>query len=161
MAVWLAVFIVGIGIGCGGDSGSTHAPGRRFTSAHRSSLDKAEFLRRVDRICHAVRSKGARRLFAYFKRNGIRLGKAEIAPHATLIFHRFLGPVYKHEVAAIHALGAPHGDEKRVVTILNAIEEGIEKAKEDPVQYLYGSPGPFAGAYKLAVGYGLTKCATG
>ena len=60
-------------------------------------------------------------------------------------------------VEQLAAPGAPSGDEDQVEEILDAYDEGIEVAEDDP-EAAMSSQGVFAYATSLAEKYGLENC---
>jgi hypothetical protein len=157
-ALLAALLSAGCG-GSGGDQavGATLAP---ITSLRTSSLPKAEFLKRAVAHCNLVRRQAVRKYFGYLHSHGLKFSRAAIASNAQVLFDQITAPTYELEVQGIRALGAPRGDERRVLAILNAIQHGIEVGREKPLGYFYGES-PFRPAYVLAGPYGLGPCATG
>jgi hypothetical protein len=69
-------------------------------------------------------------------------------------------PVYELQIEKISKLGAPRGDRSEVTAILTAIQEGIERAKQEPLQFIRHASS-FDHASRLATAYGLSACGTG
>lgn len=70
-------------------------------------------------------------------------------------------PELRSEVDQIRALGTPPGDEKRVETVLGAIEEVIEEGEEDPTTLVKRGNSGFNKSSKVANRYGLDSCPYG
>jgi hypothetical protein len=135
--------------GCGGSGGEETLP--------RGTLTKQEFLRKAGAVC---------------KRSLEELNKADLAawkryePDHTTTDEAVLNkvslaliPGKEREVRRLRALGLPKGDERYVHGMLQAWEEGLEEAREDPS--LIREAGPGTGLYKgskLASAYGLEGC---
>jgi hypothetical protein len=133
---------------CGGGGGETVPEG---------TLVKQEFLRKAEAVC---------------KRSLEELNEADLAawkkyePDHTTTDEAVLNkvslalvPGKEREVRRLRALGLPKGDERYVYGMLQAWEEGLEEAREDPS--LIREAGPGTGLYKgskMASAYGLEGC---
>jgi hypothetical protein len=149
------------GGGSGENSGTTTAIlSKPITSVPTSALTKAQFLKRADAACLKTRHTGSVELTAYLRRNKVGLEREEILPHVEEIYNTITLPAYEGQIDGIRSLGAPKGDEARIVAILDAMQKGAKEAGEDPAAFFFNTGGPLAHAYELARGYGLLRCAT-
>jgi len=135
-------------VACGGGGGETAPEG---------TLTKQQFLRKAKTVC---------------ERSVEELNKADLAawkkyePDHTTTDEAVLNevslaliPGKEKEVLRLRALGLPKGDERYVYEMLQAWEEGLEEAREDPS--LIREAGPGTGLYKsskMASTYGLEGC---
>ena len=142
--VFIVLGLALIGAGCGGDDkGSSPSP------------TKAEFVRKGNAICtngnKKIDAKG-RKLFGGQQK---KPSESQLKKFATDV----LIPEVQKQVDQIRDLGAPKGDEKKVKAILDAAQQGIDKAKKDPIAITQDNGAdPFQKANKLARDYGLTVC---
>jgi hypothetical protein len=138
-----------IAAGCGGSSSSDST----------ASLTKAEFVKQGNAIC-AIGNKQIEAGFESFaKENHLSENKQPTEAQAAEIAETVLIPAVTTQIEGIRALGVPSGEEDQVNAILDAAEEGIEKAEEDPGVLLSSNgDNAFGKANKLAREYGLTTC---
>ena len=133
-----------VGAGCGSDK-----------SSEKSSISKAEFVKKGNAICSQgnkeIEAKG-RKVFGGTPNK--KPSKAKMKEFASTV----LLPSVEDQVNKIRALGAPKGDEAKVKAILDAADEGIQKGKQNPLSLAQEGPGPFQKANKLATAYGLKVC---
>ena len=142
----LAIFLVVAGCG-GGDSDSSTA-----------SITKAEFIKQADAACKKSEEEIQNDFAVYIKKHEDLKNPTE-ADYAELV-ETILVPNVDQEVEDIRALGAPSGDEDQVEAMLEAREESVKTAEDDPQLVLNESDKVFAKASKLAKEYGLEGCAT-
>ncbi len=142
-----ALVIVAVGTGCGGGNSG-------------ASLTKAEFIRRANVICAKAGKEVHSEFLAYAKtlegkepktRSGITAAQKKVAE--TIVI-----PVKQKEVEQLSKLDAPVGDSDRIATVLNAIEQGIEKAQAEPVLATTNAEEVFGASEKIARNYGLDDC---
>jgi hypothetical protein len=142
------VAIAVIAAGCGSSSGDSSS----------ASLTKAEFLKQGNAICAKGNDEIEARFEAFGKEHHLsqskQLTEAELAEASETI----LIPTVRKQVDGIRALGAPSGEEQEVEKVLDAADEALEKAEENPKLLAAQNAGPFARANKLAREYGLVKC---
>jgi len=133
--------------GCGGsDSGNA------------STISKAAFVKKADAICQ----KGTERMqraFLSFLNEHKDLKRPSKSEYEKLV-GSLLIPSVEREVKELRALGAPGEDEGTVNAIVNALEEGIETAENDPKAVTNNSDVIFGIASRLAGEYGLKACGT-
>ncbi len=144
----LAALVVAlIVVGCGGD-------GEDETST--VQVTKAAFLKSADAICDKSYEEIESKFQSFVKDVGASKpfsDSEEIEEYVDTI----LVPAKQEEVEELRALGAPGGDEDAVDAIIEAHEEGIEVAEDDPREAVT-SFGVFARATWLAEKYGLENC---
>jgi hypothetical protein len=158
-AAGVALIVVSfLAIGCGGggdgDGSEAGADTSDGVTVETGSLTKAQFVKKADKIC--IDTKG------HFERQAATLGKSiapgEITPRviASLVKSTLI-PDYEELIAQIGSIGAPSGDEEQIATFLNAVQETIDYAGENP-EKAFESLNLFAKASKLAKEYGLSGC---
>ena len=144
-------------VGCGGSdtttvSGASGASGA--TGAQGAALTKQQFIAKADAICkkgnQAVRQAGQK----------IFQGKPSQAD-LTKFAEQTVIPSIQEQVTAIAALPAPKGDEDRVKAIVDAAQQGLAKAKQDPSVITQQNSHAFDKANQLANSYGLKVCGRG
>ena len=141
MLLLAAVALALVAAGCGGD-------GKKAPS-------KAEFLRKGNAICAAGNREidaGAKKMFG--TGNNKRPSASQIKEFATDVAL----PSVERQVAQLKKLTPPKGDEDKVKEILDAADQGLAKAKQDPSSLAAESGGPFERANQLANAYGLRVC---
>jgi hypothetical protein len=132
------------GLGCGGDDGIATA-----------EIPKKVFLRKADAICAETYDQMRSGYLAFVKGKANPFsGDREIREFADTV----LIPTKRQEVQRLRALGAPSGEGDQVEAIIDAYEEGIERAEEDPRAAVSSATGVFTEATELAEGYGLEDC---
>ncbi len=133
--------------GCGGDNDNT-------TSASDSTLTKAEFISRADAICAKANKKDNAAGDRFFKNNP----NPTDAQHVQFLNQHVI-PGIQAEIDGVRALSPPSGDEEEVKAILDAAQQGLDEARQNPL-VLTQEQGPpaFAKADKLAAAYGLKVC---
>jgi hypothetical protein len=134
--------------GCGGGSDSSSGP----------TISKAVFIKKADAICKQGTERMAGAFVAFLKKNKNVKHPSE-ADEEELV-GKVLVPSVKREVKELQALGAPSGDEDRVNAIVEALEEGVETAEDDPRAVVGSSDVVFGIASRLAGEYGLEVCSS-
>jgi hypothetical protein len=133
-----------VAAGCGSDDNS---------GVTTSGLSKAEWIAQADQICVNTDKEIGAAAQSFFK------GKPDAATQQKFIAEVAL-PKTQAEVDSVRALGAPAGDEDQVKALLDAVDEGLVKAKADPS--LVGGPNnPLDEGSRLSKAYGLQKCGAG
>lgn len=132
--------------GCGSSDSST------------ASISKAEFIKKADAVCKKGEEE-VQKDFGTFAKTHENIKKPTEADYAELVDAVLVENVEK-EVDDFRALGAPEGDEGKIEAMLQAREESVKKAKDDPKAVVTGNEGIFGEAGKLAKAYGLKDCAT-
>jgi hypothetical protein len=128
-------------VGCGGSdtttvSGASGASGA--TGAQGAALTKQQFIAKADAIC----------------KKGNQADLTKFAEQTVI-------PSIQEQVTAIAALPAPKGDEDRVKAIVDAAQQGLAKAKQDPSVITQQNSHAFDKANQLANSYGLKVCGRG
>lgn len=143
-----ALALLAAGCGGGGDETTTTA-----------SLSKAQFIKKADGICASAEKEVEGEFESFAKEHKLSEkqppshGESEEAATSILI------PSIEGQVEDIRALGAPAGEEEKVEELLTAVEDALDKAKQDPAAFIETEgEGDFAHANKLAREYGLTVC---
>jgi len=148
--------MVGV-VGCGGgsdttSSGASGASGA--TGAQGAALTKQQFVAKADAICkkgnQAIRKAGKE----------IFQGKPSQAD-LTNFAQQTVIPNIQEQVTAIAALPPPSGDEDQVNAIVDAAQQAVSQAKEDPSLVIQENNDAFAKADQLAKQYGLKVCGRG
>lgn len=135
--------------GCG-DSGEINV--------ETGSLTKAQFIKRADAICREAVIKVELATQAF-----VQSAKSADSPQAAfktgagkLISTSFV-PAFEEEIDRVSSLGAPSGDEEEIAAILEAQQQGLDEAREDPVEFLRRAS-PFTKAFRLGQSYGFATC---
>lgn len=140
--------------GCGGSDGD-----------ETTRVSKAEFVKEGGAICVATR-KGIRSDFEAFTRSseGRELERAEKANELTpveaaaKVGEEIIVPAMRQELEEFRALGIPDGDDDQVNALLEAFEEGAEKAEEHPERAATDGTEAFGGSGDVADDFGLVGC---
>lgn len=140
--------------GCGGGGGDETV-----------RVSRSKFVKEGSAICAATR-RGIRSDFeAYTRgREGKEVARAEKANELTpeeaaaTVGEKIVVPAMRHELAEFRALGIPEGDDDQVNALLDAFEEGVEKAETDPEQAATDGTEAFGKSGRLAGEYGLEGC---
>lgn len=144
--VVIAALLVG-GCGSSDDSGEETV-----------SLTKAQFIAQADSICKEGDEQLAQAITVGLEGSGPVSSKAEEEARLKEVVETVLVPAYEERIDQISALSAPNGDEDSIASILSAVQQGLDKAGEQPQGFI-GSNARFGQAGKLAKKYGLATCA--
>jgi hypothetical protein len=157
----LAAFMVAamcvVSGGCGdGDSSSGSAGGTIETS----SLTKAEFTKRANRICLQGMEDALRAFFTYVRKNeGDSMDNAELETEG---MHQLFLPKLEAQTDEIESLGAPSGDEDQIEAFLVAQRRSITSLAQRRELSLATNLDPaFRQSGRLARQYGIESCAYG
>jgi hypothetical protein len=142
------VALAAIVAGCGSDDDSD-------TTA---SLTKTEFIKQADAICAKSEKQVSTEFEDFAKENDIPLDKEPSEEQSEELVEEVLIPSVQDQADGIRDLGLPSGDEDRVEAMLDALDEAIEEAEDDPAALFASGSDPFAKANKLASDYGLEVC---
>ncbi|HEY6550365.1 MAG TPA: hypothetical protein VIY71_04105 [Solirubrobacterales bacterium] len=165
------VVLLGVAVGClliiagCGDSSSdsSQATGGGNNATTRVDPDvhpsKAEFVKQASAICVATKERASEEFATYIQKNTSPTSGPGVVAKATDAVNTVFSPVYQLQVERISALGAPQGDEQQINAILTAMQQGIERAKQQPLQFLRRNTA-LSQASKLAKAYGLPACST-
>jgi hypothetical protein len=139
------------GCGGGGDDGAGAANGSTATDgADRATGAKGEFVEAANAACFQ-RRKQMRQEFNALARNA-----SETPSAVESLIERVIAPGLEAEVREIRALEPPPAETRQIEAILAAIQETVDQAQADPVEFT--KHGPFSEVTKLANEYGLTAC---
>lgn len=155
----VAISVVVVGAGCGSDDSATGTTSSDTIKT--STLTKAQFVKRADKICDQQSVKISIALGAYLNKNVPRSGQNEEAIVADAV-REILTPNVRSQIKEIRALGGPAGDEEQVEAILTAMQESVDSLDGRQRFSLEEDLGPaFQQEGKLARDYGLASCAYG
>lgn len=153
LAATLAVVVVAGGCG-GSDSSSANE-----VTVQTGSLSKAEFIKRANAICEAVRSRFLREYVAFYEQKKPKLTGAPQGAWLSEVVEAVLLPNYEQRmIGEISVLGAPASEEQEVASFLNSLQQRLDEVHQNPAE-LTKSPYPFAKPARVAKKYGLTGCA--
>lgn len=155
--VFLALAVFLLASGCGDDTNS-EGSGSTEIAVETGSLPKAQFIKRADTICgEAVRKvRFALRVFLV-KTLKAKSTVAERPAELSQVINMVLAPTFEKQIDEVSSLGAPAGDEEKVSAILEAIQQSLVKAKEDPLEFIENA-NSFAKPTQLGEAYGFTWC---
>jgi hypothetical protein len=140
--------------GCG-SSGSDEV------TVQAGSLSKAEFIRKADEICKAARTEFLAKFTGLVKAHQSVANGDDVQKKEELIAElvdTILTPNIEGQVVKISKLGAPSGYAPEATTFLNALQERLDKAKEDPAG-ISATSFPFKKAEDTARRVGMYGCA--
>lgn len=142
--------------GCGDDDSSEADANGEEVTVETSSLSKAEFIKQADTLCEKTKGQFFREYTTFIK-DSARATQSEQAQTAEMV-ETILVPMYEDLIDQISSIGAPKGDEKQVAGFLNALQQDLDFASEQPSKALDRLV-PFSRATKAAEAYGLAGCA--
>jgi hypothetical protein len=145
---FLAVLLLVVGCGGSSDSGAI--------TVEEGSLTTAQFAKRADTLCKESKAR-VRREFNAFMQNSANSSGGEEAAGAVL--SAVVVPAYERFIDQISALGSPKGDVQEVTDFLNAIQQELKVAEQEPLKVI-NKPHLFVKAAAIARRYGLTGCAS-
>lgn len=128
--------------GCGKDEKPAEPEGPPLT--------KAQVIKQGDAICRA----GAKRVE---RAAGRRLGEDSTRADVRRFVVRTMIPELERQVSDLRALRPPARDAPQIDAMLDAAEEGIAEARENPIRALT-DPKVFAKANRIATKYGFKVC---
>jgi hypothetical protein len=140
------VAVAAVVAGCGSDSDTS------------ASLTKAQFIKQADAICKKENAAIETEFEKFAKENNIPTNKEPNKEQGEELVEQVLIPNVKNQSEQIRDLGAPSGEEDRVETLLDTLDEGIEEAEDDPAALFTAKTDPFGKANKLAREFGLEAC---
>ncbi len=119
-------------------------------------ISKSAFLKRADAICQQAYDRVAEgfRRFVRGRKDEAFADIDSIRRYADTV----LLPAKRQQLEELRALGAPSEDEDQVEAILDAYEDGIQLAEDDPRAAVTSTFGVFVEATELAEEYGLENC---
>jgi hypothetical protein len=132
--------------GCGG--------GGDETSVTTSSISKAEFVKKANKIC----SDGSKKMVAGITRYEIQ---HEGSKNAEATIKAGVVPALRGQLAQIRSLGAPPGDAPKVEAFLAGLQESIEAIEGGKPQTLEDLGAALELVHAPASAYGISACAYG
>jgi hypothetical protein len=139
-----AALVLGGG-GCGGSDGS---------QTEAATVTKAQFIRRADATC----AKAEKRQLALVQKFGER--ETQQSEDAELELVRFAGvPPLAVEAEELAVLPLPSADARQAEAFLEAFEQGVEQAEQNPGALLNSTQNPFEKSEELAARFGFKVCA--
>jgi hypothetical protein len=140
-----------IAAGCGGGGGDDSSTSSASTST--GPLSKADYIAKGDQICAQgtlVIGQAGREQFGSSQptqEQAVQFGQATVVPSL------------EDTLAKLRALEPPAADQETTSAIYDALEQGIDKLKQDPNLFVAtGSGGVFDQANQLAQAYGFKQC---
>ena len=158
MAIAAALTALLLAAGCGSDDDSATGSSDGEVTVETGSLSKAKFVEQANAICQKTKDQFNKEAAQFVEQVSKKPPKpTEGSPEEKLV-EKAVVPNYQNEVDEISALGAPSGDEKEVTAFLEALQQVVDGASEEPASFVQ-SGGSFGKAPKLAKAYGLSGCA--
>lgn len=139
--------------GCGGDDSSSR-------EATAPAPTKRQFLREAHAVCYRFSKKQVRRVEAFTKDHGLDPAEPDRRERERLI-GAIVIPAAEEKLADLRELQPPQGEEKKVETLLRAIEKGIRDAKAHPRWLAAPTPAheqPFETGMEMWLEYGDWLC---
>ncbi len=143
-----ALAIAAIGVGCGDSGDSSQAS---------DEITKPTFIAKADAICNRNYENVRAEYEDFTKENGGPENAFNDEQRRAEYVDTVIVPEKKETVEELQELGAPSGEEQKVEELLDAYEEGIEVAEEDPERAM-ATGGVFVYASSVASKYGLNNC---
>jgi hypothetical protein len=152
LAVVMGTAVLAMGCGRSGDSNSSP-----HSAEGDSSLpSKAEFVKQASAICLREREGGFARVAVYRKEHSSEgLSGDALLRKATKVA---LVQIVEAELAALRALDAPAGDEKRFEAILDAVQKAVDETKKRKMKTGTEVAELLGGADRQLRAYGLGQC---
>jgi len=130
-----------------------------------TQISRAVFVKKGGAVCLATKRQIRSDFEAYRKGpQGKEMERAEKANELTpkeaaaKVGKEIIVPVMRQELEEFQALGVPPGDDAEVTALLEAFEEGIEKAQRHPERVASDGTEAFGKSGRLAGDYGLEGC---
>jgi hypothetical protein len=154
-------FMLG-GCGEGGSNSQTDAANGENgdVTTHAAAITKAVFIKKADAICLAAKERASEEFQIYLRKNKVPSAGPGMVAKAHDVVDTILAPAFELQVEKISGLGAPPKDVTQVNEILVAMEQSVERMKEQPLQFIQKGTA-LNRVSRLAKGYGLTACASG
>lgn len=154
------LFCLAVVAGCGGGSDSQSDAAHqddRVVTTHASAITKVQFIKKADAICDAAKERASEEFRSYLKKNKVPSSGPGMVAKAHDVVNTIIAPAFDLQVKKIGGLGAPRQDVTQVNEILAAMQKGVEKAEEAPLEFIQKGIA-MNKASKLAKAYGLTSC---
>lgn len=145
--------------GCGSDEDdATGSSGGGEVTVETGSLSKAEFIKQANAVCAKGREQLEKKAAAFLEEAGENPAKpSEGSPEVEFLEETYI-PSFEQQIDDVSAIGAPAGDEKEIGAFLQALQDTLDKAAEEPQGIITGGI-TLDKAAKLASAYGLKNCA--
>jgi hypothetical protein len=127
-------------------------------SSDTTALTKQQFVTQADAICKQGNTEIEEGFESFAKENDIPKNQEPSKAQGKELVETVLVPSVETQSEGIHALGVPSGDEDEISAMLDALDEGVEEAEEDPEALFASKSDPFAKPNELARDYGLKVC---
>lgn len=137
--------------GCGGDE----------EAGGETTVTKAQFIKQADALCVKANKRFGREFKAFAKENQQKQPGKSVRAEGIEVGEEIFVPNAESRAEALAELPPPSGEEDRIAAILEAIEEGVEKAEENPASLYSRTNYPFARANQLQQDYGFRFCGAG
>jgi len=138
--------LAAVGASCGGDEDGVAS----------ASPAKSVYVKKANSICQKTYAQTKEKYSDFVKDRG---EEAFEDPKAVEEFvDTVIIPRREQMVEKLLGLGSPEGDERQIEEVIEAYEEGIDVAGEDPELAATSTFGVFARANDLAQDYGLEEC---
>jgi hypothetical protein len=121
-------------------------------------MSKSQYVKKADRVCEEG-TKDTEVDFGVFLREEQNVKSPTEADFVKLV-ETVVAPNIEAEVEELRELGAPSGDVGKVEAMLEAREESIAIAEENPEAVIRDTKKVFGEASRMASEYGLKACAT-
>jgi hypothetical protein len=148
-----ALATLSFAIGCGSSDGNA-------ITVQTGSLSKAAFIKKADAICEAAREELLTKFFAFLKAHKAIAGRSDAQSSkvvATGVVNSVLTPNIEGEIEQISKLGAPEDYAPEVASFLDALDERLARAQENPTA-ISATTEPFKDAADVAKRSGLIGC---
>jgi len=153
-ATFLALVAMVFAVGCGsGDSQTTSTT----SSQANAELSKVEFVQRASTICKAAQERTTEEFGKYINENRIPTSGPGVTEKAADAFRIVFRPAIEKEIEVLGELEPPKSDQQSVNAILKAMNQGLEEAEKDPLEFIRTSSA-LTHASRLATAYGLPAC---
>jgi hypothetical protein len=140
-----------IAVGCGGGGGEDNDTSAASTST--GPLSKADYIAKGDQIC-------AQGTLVIGQAGREQFGSSQPSRDQAIQFgQETVVPSLEDTLTKLRALEAPPGDQAKTAAVYDALEQGLNKLKEDPSLFVEsGAGGAFDRANQLAQAYGFKQC---
>lgn len=153
----LAALLLVAGCGSDEDDATGSSAGGEVT-VETGSLSKAEFIEQANEVCAKSREQLAEKVLEFVEESQENPTKpSEGSPEVEFVEDTYV-PSFQQQLDKISAIGAPAGDEKQITVFLQTMQDGIDRAAEEPQAAADGDIS-LDEAAKLARAYGLKNCA--
>jgi hypothetical protein len=145
--------------GCGSDEDdATGSSGNGEVTVETGSISKAAFVKQANATCAKSQELLERELTTFLEKTNENPSKpSEEPPEIGFLEDAYL-PGFQQQVDEVSAIEVPAGDEKEVTAFLQALQDMIDTATEEPQAFVSGKVS-IDKAGKLAKAYGLKNCA--